>query len=49
MMSANAKLMEVLYYSPNTQFTSIRSLYNELKNRGVKYNEVREFIQKTRE
>ena len=45
-MNANEKLMQILYYSPNTQFTSIRSLYNELKNRGVKYQEVKEFVQK---
>ena len=44
-MSANEKLMQVLYYSPNTQYTSIKELYENLKNRGVTYNEVKNFVQ----
>ncbi len=42
----NDVLMQNLFYSPSTQFTSIRSLYNYLKNKGVTYNEVRDFVQK---
>ena len=32
-MSGNEKLLEILFYSPNTQFTSIRSLYEQVKKR----------------
>ena len=45
-MSGNEKLLEILFYSPNTQFTSIRSLYEQVKKRGITYNEVKEFVQK---
>ena len=41
----NEKLMQDLYYNPNTQLTSIRNLYNAVKQNGVKYKEVRNFIQ----
>ena len=45
-MSGNEKLLEILFYSPNTQFTSIRSLFEQVKKRGITYNEVKEFVQK---
>ena len=45
-MSANEKLMEVYYYSTNQQYTSIKKLYNLLKHRGIKYDEVKDYIQK---
>ena len=45
-MSANQKLLEILFYSPNTQFTSIKSLYEQVKKRGITYDEVKEFVQK---
>lgn len=38
-------LMQKLYYNPNTQLTSIKSLYNAVKQKGIKYDEVKEFIQ----
>ena len=41
----NEKLMQDLYYNPNTQLTSIRNLYNAVKQNGVKYDEVKQFIQ----
>jgi len=44
-MSANEKLMQILYYSPGTQYTSIKELYDNLKNKGVTYNEVKNFVQ----
>ena len=45
-MSANQKLLEILFYSPNTQFTSIKSLYEQVNKRGITYDEVKEFVQK---
>ena len=39
-------LMTNLYYSPDTQFTSIKSLFDALKNKHITYNEVRDFVQK---
>ena len=45
-MSVNEKLMTVLYYSPNTEYTSINKLYNKLKHRGISYDEVKDFINK---
>ena len=49
-MSLSAKtkqvLMENLYYSPDTQFTSIKSLHDAVKNKGITNKEVREFILK---
>ena len=37
-------LMSNLFYSPNTQFTSIERMHEAVKNKGVTYNEVRDFI-----
>ena len=45
-MNTNEKLLEILFYSPNTQFTSIKSLHDQVKKRGITYNEVKEFVQK---
>ena len=47
-LSENTKevLLTNLYYSPNTQFTSIKSLYDAVKNKKITYNEVKLFIQK---
>ena len=45
-MNANEQLLQILFYSPNTQFTSIKSLYDQVKKRGITYNEVKEFVQK---
>ena len=45
-MSGNEQLLQILFYSPNTQFTSIKSLYDQVKKRGITYNEVKEFVQK---
>ena len=39
------KLLKEFYYNPNTQFTSITSLYNAVKKEGIKYDEAKEFIQ----
>ena len=47
-LSENTKniLLTNLYYSPNTQFTSIKSLYDNVKNKGITRVEVRDFIQR---
>ena len=47
-LSENTKeiLLTNLYYSPETQFTSIKSLYNTVKNKKDTQNEVKQFIQK---
>ena len=49
-MSLSEKTKEVLlsnlYYSPNTLFTSIKSLYDAVKSKKITYNEVKQFIQK---
>ena len=47
-LSENTKdvLLGNLYYSPNTLFTSIKSLYEAVKNKKITYNEVKQFIQK---
>ena len=46
-LSENTKhvLLDNFFYSPNTQYTSIKSLYTTVKNKGITYNEVRNFIQ----
>ena len=38
-------LLKNLFYSPNTQFTSIKTLYDQVKNKKITYNEVRDFVQ----
>ena len=47
-LSAETKrvLLENLFYSPNTLYTSVKSLYDAVKNKGIKQSEVREFVQK---
>ena len=47
-ISANTKevLLWNLFYSVGAQFTSIKSLYDQVKNKGITYDEVRDFIQK---
>ena len=45
-MSTNEKLMQVYYYSPKQQYTSIKNVYKLLKHRGIKYDEVKDYIQK---
>ena len=47
-LSENTKetLLGNLYYSPNTLFTSIKSLYNAVKNKKITYDAVKQFIQK---
>ena len=47
-LSENTKetLLGDLYYSPNTLFTSIKSLYDAVKNKKITYDEVKQFIQK---
>jgi hypothetical protein len=46
-LSANSKqvLLQALYYGKTTQFTSIKSLYDAVKNKGITYEELRDFIQ----
>ena len=39
-------LMFNLFYSPNVQATSIRNMYDQVKNKGIKYNEVIDFIKR---
>ena len=39
-------LLQNLFYSPNTLYTSIKSLYDAVKNKGITLKEVREFVQK---
>ena len=38
-------LLTNLYYSPNTQYTSIKTLHDAVRNKGISYNEVRAFVQ----
>ena len=47
-LSENTKetLLGNLYYSPNTLFTSIKSLYDAVKNKKITYDEVKQFTQK---
>ena len=47
-LSANTKevLLTNLFYSPSTQYTSIKTLHDAVKNKGITYNEVRDFIQR---
>lgn len=46
-LSAKSKqtLLDTLYYGETTQFTSIKSLHDAVKSRGITYKEVRDFIQ----
>ena len=46
-LSANTKevLLWNLYYAIGAQFTSIKSSYDQVKNKGIPYDEVRNFIQ----
>ena len=37
-------LLHALFYSPNTQLTSIKSLYDQVKNKGITNDEVKEFV-----
>ena len=39
-------LLSNLFYSKNTQYTSIKSLYDAVKNKGITQAEVRSFLQK---
>ena len=45
-LSENTKesLLSNLYYSSKTQYTSIKSLYDAVKNKNISYNEVKDFI-----
>ena len=47
-LSENTKetLLGNLYYSSNTLFTSITSLYDAVKNKKITYDGVKQFIQK---
>ena len=45
-MSEDEKLLHTLYYSPTTLYTSVNSLYNAVKQKGIKLKDVKEFIQK---
>ena len=45
-MSEDEKLLRTLYYPPKTLFTSVNSLYNALKRKGITLKDVKEFIQK---
>ena len=46
-MALSTKTKEVLlhnlFYSPNTHFTSTKSLYEQVKNKGIIQKEVKEF------
>ncbi len=45
-LSTNTKdvLLHNLYYAPSTQYTSIKTLYDNVKNKGITYTEVKDFI-----
>ena len=47
-VSSNTKdiLLSNLYYSSNSQFTSIKALHDAVKNKGITINDVKEFINK---
>ena len=38
-------LLKNLFYSPNNHFTSIKRLFDQLKNKGITHEEVRNFLQ----
>jgi len=35
------KLLDVLFYSPNVSTTSVKELYNKVKNRGITLDQVK--------
>ena len=39
-------LLTNLFYSPNTLFTSVKALYDAVKNKKITQQEVKDFIQK---
>ena len=45
-MNANEKLMHELYYSPLTQATSLKKLYDKVRNKGITQKQVKEFLDK---
>ena len=37
-------LLKALFYGADTQFTTIKKLYEQVKKRGITYDEVRNFV-----
>ena len=47
-MSGDKKLLRTLYYSPTTLYTSVNSLYNAVKQKGIKLERCKRIYTKTR-
>ena len=43
-INTNEELIKNLYYDPNNAFTSIKKLYDNLKQRGVTRDEIKKII-----
>ena len=43
---ANEKLLNVLYYSPSTGISSAKKLYEKVKQRGITFQQVKDYISK---
>ena len=44
--SVNEKLLNVLYYSPSTGISSAKKLYEKVKQRGITFHQVKDYISK---
>ena len=44
--SVNEKLLNVLYYSPSTGISSVKKLYEKVKQRGITFQQVKDYISK---
>ena len=44
--SVNEKLLNVLYYSPSTGISSAKKLYEKVKQRGITFQQVKDYISK---
>ena len=44
--SVNEKLLNILYYSPSTGISSAKKLYEKVKQRGITFKQVKDYISK---
>ena len=44
--TVNEKLLNVLYYSPSTGISSAKKLYELVKQRGITFQQVKDYISK---
>ena len=42
--SVNEKLLNVLYYSPSTGISSDKKLYENVKQRGITFHQVKDYF-----